>query len=237
MTPERFQRITQVLQQRQPDLTVITDEVHKGRNLSAILRSCDAVGIDHVHCVIPSKGFRPYRGTSLGTDKWVEVRMHATLDAPLAQLREAGYNIFAADAGVDAVDYRSVDYTGPTALLMGAEREGLSAKARSEATQVITIPMLGMVESFNVSVACAAILLEAQRQRVQAGLYDRQRLDAATFSRRFFQWAHPVLAAYCDSNGLEYPPVREDGEVYDPSDWYQRVRNEQRLNAGDGKSC
>ena len=79
MTPERFSKIQRVLSKRQPDLTVITDEVHKGRNLSAIVRTCDAVGITEFNSVIPGAGFRPYRGTTLGSDKWVNV--HLLLDS------------------------------------------------------------------------------------------------------------------------------------------------------------
>lgn len=225
MTPERFQRICQVLKQRQPDLTVVTDEVHKGRNLSAMLRSCDAVGVDQLHCVTPEKGFRPYRGTSLGTHKWVEVKLYDAVAEPVSALKEQGFQVVAAHLSDVAVDYRAIDYTRPTALLMGAEREGVSADASTLADQHVVIPMLGMVESLNVSVACAAILLEAQRQRMQAGMYDEQRLSDDVFARRFFQWAHPVLADYCDQRGLEYPPVREDGELADGSAWYREVRN------------
>lgn len=224
MTPERFRRISRVLQQRQPDLTVITDEVHKGRNLAAIMRSCDAVGIDRMHCVVPVDGYRSYRGTSLGSDKWVQVQLHDDVEAPIGHLKAAGFQIVAADASGAAADYRSVDYTKPTALLLGSELKGVSDVARQSVDQLVSIPMMGMVESFNVSVAGAIILLEAQRQRTAAGMYDQQRLPESEFARRFFQWAHPQLAAYCDQRGLEYPAVREDGELADGSGWYQRVR-------------
>jgi tRNA (guanosine-2'-O-)-methyltransferase len=224
MTPERFQRISAVLKRRQPDLTVITDEVHKGRNLSAIIRSCDAVGVDRVHCVAPEKGFRPYRGTSLGTHKWVEVMLHETVEQPVEQLKTQGFQVVAAHLSDSAVDYRQIDYTRPTALLMGAEREGVSLRASQQATRHIVIPMLGMVESLNVSVACAVILLEAQRQRQLAGMYNTQRLCGDEYQRRFFQWAHPHIAEYCDQRRLPYPPVREDGELQDGSAWYRQIR-------------
>lgn len=224
MTPQRFQKICQVLKQRQPDLTVVTDEVHKGRNLSAIMRSCDAAGVDQLHCVTPEKGFRPYRGTSLGTHKWVEVKLYERVCEPVDALQAQGFQVVAAHLSDAAVDYREVDYTKPTAVLMGAEREGVSDRASALADKHVIIPMMGMVESLNVSVACAAILLEAQRQRQQAGMYAEQRLPADVYERRFFQWAHPVLAEYCDQRGLAYPPVREDGELVDPAAWYREVR-------------
>ena len=224
MTPERFERIVQVLKRRQPDLTVITDEVHKGRNLSAMLRSCDAVGVDEIHCVIPRNGFRAYRGTASGSQKWVSVVHHEQVEDPVIALRGQGFQVVAAHLSEQAVDYRQIDYTQPTAILMGAERDGLSEVAGNLATQHIIIPMLGMSESLNVSVACAAILLEAQRQRELAGMYNEQRLTPQQFASRLFQWAHPTVAEYCDQRRLTYPSLREDGELADGPGWYRQIR-------------
>ncbi|ACR14169.1 tRNA (guanosine(18)-2'-O)-methyltransferase TrmH [Teredinibacter turnerae] len=220
MTPERFQRITSVLNKRQPDLTVITDEVHKGRNLSAITRTCDAVGIDTIHCVMPEDGYQTYNGTSASAEKWVAVQHHSSISAPVNDLKREGFQLVAANLGDNTLDYRNVDYTKPTALVLGAEVKGVSPEAAAAVDYNVTVPMVGMVESFNVSVAAAIILMEAQHQRQQAGLYDQPRLTADVYRARFFHWAHPVLAKWCDDNGVEYPPVREDGEVKNLSAWY-----------------
>ncbi len=223
MTPERFDRISAVLQKRQPDLTVITDEVHKPRNLAAIVRNCDAVGIDEVHAVVPSTGFQIYSGTSASAEKWVDVNYYANVNEPINLLKEKGFQLVTANLSHNATDYRNVDYTKPTALLMGAEVKGVSADASNAADHEVVLPMLGMVESYNVSVASALILAEAQTQREKAGLYLHARLPKDRYDHLFFRWAHPVLAAFCDDNGVAYPPVRDDGEVINLSDWYASV--------------
>ncbi|MBR9912140.1 MAG: tRNA (guanosine(18)-2'-O)-methyltransferase TrmH [Gammaproteobacteria bacterium] len=224
MTPARYATICRVLQQRQPDLTVIADEVHKGRNLSAIVRTCDAVGIPRFHSVQPALGFRPFRGTALGSHKWVETTLHDTIGAGIARLKAEGFAIVAANLSNRAMDFREFDYTRPTALLLGTEKQGVSAEALRSADAEVSIPMMGMVESFNVSVACAIILTEAQRQRQAAGLYDQCRLPAPEYQAKLFQWCQPVISKYCDDNGLEYPPLDDTGEVIDPAAWYRSVR-------------
>lgn len=226
MTPERYKRITEVLRRRQPDLTVITDEVHKQRNLAAIIRNCDAVGIDQVHCVMPESGYQIYSGTSASAQKWVDVSHYSEIQEPVAELKSRGFQILAAHLSPDAVDYRTVDYTRPTALILGAEVKGVSGASEASADYNVVLPMYGMVESYNVSVACALILSEAQRQRDAAGLYDEMRLTQDEYDVRFFRWAHPVLAAYCDERKIQYPPVREDGEVEGLSQWYKMVQSE-----------
>ena len=224
MTPERYQTICRVLDHRQPDLTVVTDEVHKGRNLSALVRTCDAVGIDTIHCVIPNAGYRPYRGTALGSHKWVEVQQHTTLETPLADLRRQGFQVVAAHLSPHAVDYHRVDYTAPTALLLGTEKQGLSRAALESADYQVAIPMVGMVASYNVSAACAIILAEVQHQRQRAGLYQRPRLPQTLRRRRLFQWCQPAVAAFCDRRGIGYPALDRAGEIVDAPQWYRRVK-------------
>lgn len=234
MTPERIARLRQVLEQRQPDLTVVTDFVHKQRNLSAIVRNCDAVGIMQVHAVLGDEDYQVFRGTAMGSHHWVQVRQHTDLGSALRPLKERGYQLVAAHPVADAVDYREIDYTRPTALLLGAERRGLSDDARSLADAAISIPMVGMVGSLNVSVAAGVILTEAQHQRRLAGLYDSVRIDRATYDRLFFQWGHPEVREFCEQRGLRYPPLNEEGEIDNPSAWYASVRagTAARINGG-----
>ena len=132
MTPERYQKILTVLQRRQPDLTVITDQVHKGQNLSAIIRTCDAVGIHRVHAVYQEGPFRPHTGTALGSHKWVETTVHRSIGQPIGLLQQQGFQVIAAHFTPGAVDYTEVDYTRPTALLLGAEKWGVSEHAGPE---------------------------------------------------------------------------------------------------------
>lgn len=232
MTPERLEKIRTVLARRQPDLTVVADEVHKGRNIAAIMRTCDAVGVDTVHLVHPKDGYRPYRGTALGTQKWVHTQLHETLQIPLEMLKRQGFQIVATSVAPGSRCYTELDYTRPTALLLGSEREGVSGYGQQQADSLITIPMVGMVESYNVSVATAIILMEAQRQRAAAGLYHTRRLPEAIYEARFFQWAHPEVARFCDERYLAYPEVGYDGEIEDPSGWYARVRGARQSSRG-----
>lgn len=224
MTPNRIERIRAILDKRQPDLTVITDYVHKGRNLSAIVRTADAVGIGDIHCVIGDKDYRLFRGTALGSHRWVKVLRYADISGPVSTLKKRGFQIVAAHFSDSAIDFRDIDYSRPTAVLLGAERDGVSQSACELADAHITIPMVGMVESFNVSVASGIILSEAQRQRELAGLYQSRRLVDEQYEKLFFEWAHPKITQFCLKNSLEYPLLREDGEIENPSNWYAKVR-------------
>lgn len=157
-------------------MTVIAESVHKPHNLSAVLRSCDAVGIGTIHAIQPTGGVPTYTATSASAERWVDVVVHGTVDAAVAHLRREGKTIYAAHLSAAAVDYRTVDYLKPCAIVIGNEREGVSSGAAELADQHIIIPMLGMVQSLNVSVATAVILFEAQRQRLAAGMYDEPNL-------------------------------------------------------------
>ncbi len=224
MTPERISRLHEVLQRRQPDLTVVTDFVHKQRNLSALVRICDTVGIMQLHAVIGDEDYQAFRGTAMGAHNWVEVAHYATLPEALTPLRQQGMQVVAAHPVPAAVDYRTLDYTKPTALLLGAERWGVSAEAVAKADHCVNIPMVGMVQSLNVSVAAGIILAEVQRQRDAAGLYAQCRIDAATYQRLFFEWGHPSVRDYCIERDLHYPPLNAEGEIDNPAAWYAAVR-------------
>lgn len=176
MTLRRRERVATVLARRQPDLTVVAESVHKPHNLSAVLRSCDAVGIGTIHAIQPTGGVPTYTATSASAERWVDVVVHGTVAAAVAHLRRDGMTIYAAHLSATAVDYRTVDYVKPCAVVIGNEREGVSSGAADLADEHIVIPMLGMVQSLNVSVATAVILFEAQRQRLAAGMYDEPRL-------------------------------------------------------------
>lgn len=224
MTPERLKKIKLVLSKRQPDLRIVTDHVHKGRNLSAIIRTADAVGVTDVHSVMDEEDYIAFRGTSKGSHQWVNVTIESDIATIVADLKRQGFQFVAADVTSSSVDFRQIDYTMPTALIMGAEKWGLSDEARAQIDQFITVPMVGMVESFNVSVASAIILSEAQRQREAAGFYSHQRIDDAQYEQLFFEWCQPTLAEYCQRYQLDYPALDEQGEMIDASQWYQSVR-------------
>ena len=213
MTPERFRKLKEVLARRQPDLTVLAADVHKPHNISAIVRTCDAVGIHGVHAVSPRGDFHHHRMASGGSRHWVGLELHASLGDAVAALRGSGWRLVAAHPAESSKDFRQVDYTRRTAIVLGSELEGLEQAAIEAADETIRIPMAGMVESLNVSVAAALILYEAQRQRSDAGMYDASRLEADEFERTLFEWAYPGIAARLRRLGQGYPALSEDGEL------------------------
>lgn len=224
MTPERHAKICAVLDKRQPDLTVVADEIHKGRNMAAIVRTCDAVGVAKMYSVVPAAGYKSYRGTALGANKWVDVALCDSLNEPLHKLKHQGFQIVSTALEPSACDYRDVDYTLPTALVMGNEKCGISDTARAMTDTFVTIPMIGMVESLNVSVAAAIILNEALYQRRKAGMLDKSRLPKNTYDELFFRWAHPQVAQFCDERSLRYPAMADNGEIADPVGWHNHVK-------------
>lgn len=215
MNRRRFERLCAVLDRRQADLTVLLDNVHKPHNVSAIRRSCDAVGCLEAHAWRREGATRGHHHTSGGTLQWLPIVTHANVDDAIAALRGRGMRLIAAHFSDKAVDFREEDYTGPVAIVLGAELDGVSPAAVTAADAHVTIPMLGMAASLNVSVAAALILYEAQRQRVAAGRYD----DPAPIpdrDRRLFEWTWPKLARLCRARGVPYPPLTENGELAGP---------------------
>ncbi len=212
MTPVRFKKINQILQARQTDLTVVMDGVHKPHNFNAIIRSCDAVGVLEAHYIPVEEGYRPLTNTAKGSEKYVTAHKHSSFSSVAESLKGRGYQLLVAHFSEQAVDYRTIDYTQPTAIVMGAELAGVSQSTADQVDQHIIIPMLGMVESLNVSVACALILYEAQRQRQESGMYDSCSLDQKTYNKVLFEWCWPKIADLCQRTGKLYPPLDEDGE-------------------------
>ena len=212
-TPRRYHRLRAVLDRRQPDLTVLMEDVRVPRNLAAILRSCDAVGVFEAHAVWPEGRLKISRPASGGNRKWLPVRKHRTLPEALERVRSRGLRVLAAHPSSAAAPFREVDYTLPTCLLLGNEDDGLTPGALAAADGVVAIPMEGMGTSLNVSVAAALLLFEAQRQRRAAGLYDAPRLDPETYARVLFEWTHPGVAAQCRKRGAAYPALGEEGEI------------------------
>ena len=214
VTPKRYQKILSVLYKRQADLTVVVDRLHIGRNLAAIRRTCDAMGVGTLHAVVP-EGFQQKRfaGTTMGSHKWVELCRHRTTLEAFSVIREEGMQILAADVSASALDYRSVDFTRPTAIIMGAEVDGVSQEAQAMADGFLSLPMLGMVESFNVSVACALVLSEAMRQRREKGMLDEPSLPKEEIDRLAFEWGYPKLKRYYQGKKLPYPALDHEGQL------------------------
>ncbi|MEM6611808.1 MAG: tRNA (guanosine(18)-2'-O)-methyltransferase TrmH [Cyanobacteria bacterium P01_C01_bin.72] len=213
MIPRRYERIKQVLDQRQPDLTVLMEDVHKPHNLSAIIRTCDAVGVFAVHAVNRHSDTPTYSQVAQGSEKWVKLHSHSDIKIAIAHLQQQEHKVYAAHLSDRAVDYRQVDYTQPTAILLGTERWGVTDEAADLVDGDIIIPMQGMVQSLNVSVATAVVLFEAQRQRLEAGFYNQIRLDPETYRQTAFEWGYPDIAAMYRRQGKPYPDLGEQGQI------------------------
>lgn len=209
----RQETLDAVLARRQPDLTVLAERLHKPRNFSAMVRSCDAVGVNEVHAVPGDDGMAIHWNTSQGAEKWMRVRQHESVPAACAFLRERGFQLVAAHLSEEARDYREIDYTIPTALVVGTELFGVSEEALAESDCQVMIPMKGMTQSLNVSVACSIVMYEALRQREENGLYEKMRLGGETLRVQRFEWLHPVVAKFCQERGLDYPEIDEEGRI------------------------
>jgi tRNA (guanosine-2'-O-)-methyltransferase len=211
MTPERFAKLKRALDRRQSDLTVYLDDVNKSHNVSAIIRTADAVGLHTIHAVATGGALRRHHMIAGGARNWVQLKLHRTSAAAIAALRAEGWWLVAAHAGSGARDFREVDYTAKVAVIVGAELKGVSAETLAAADARVAIPMHGLGTSLNVSVAVGVILLEAQRQRLAAGFYSSPRLAADDYDRTLFEWAYPEIAARCRTLGRRYPPLTADG--------------------------
>jgi tRNA (guanosine-2'-O-)-methyltransferase len=204
------------LARRQPDLTVFAENLHKPKNFSAMVRNCDAVGINEMHVLPGRNKLRKHWNTSQGAEKWMLIKTHETSELACRSLKSDGFRLVAAHLSNAAIDYHEIDYTQPVALVLGTELFGVSDTTLSYADQQISIPMMGVTQSLNVSVACALVLYEAQRQRLAADMYEQCRLDEKTLARQRFEWLHPVLTDYCQRHDLSYPALDEAGDLAEP---------------------
>jgi tRNA (guanosine-2'-O-)-methyltransferase len=216
----RNDKIIELLNRRQTEITVFMDEVHKPHNLAAIVRTCDAIGIGEVHAVYPEGALRNCHGTAMGSNRWVTIHTYQNLAKGLDQMRAEKKQILAAHFSDRAIDFRQIDYTKPTAILVGSEKFGVSEQAAEMADEHILIPMLGMVQSLNVSVAAAIILYEAQRQRELTGCYDKRQLSDTVCDQLRFEWLHPQVKNFCDKHKIRYPAIDDNGDIQDES-WHQ----------------
>ncbi len=156
ITKRRQQRVESVLEGRLGSVVVVLEAVHRRHNASAILRSCECFGLHEVHLI--SRAFAPSKGAARGAERWLDVRQHADTTSCLTQLKERGFVVYAADLSEDAKTPDTIPIEGKIAILMGAELTGVSDEARNLVDGFVCVPMQGMTESLNVSVAAACII-------------------------------------------------------------------------------
>lgn len=190
MTNERRQKIESVLSKRQNDLTVVLENVFDPHNISAVMRSCDAIGIQEIYVLntkIPRHKKWGARSSSSAA-KWLTVHQFENAEQCFSSLRKKYSSILTTHLSTDAVSLYELDLTKPVALIFGNEHSGVSEEIIAMADGNFIIPQVGMIRSLNISVACAVSLYEAFRQKQNAGHYNQQKLIAEEYSSLFNQW-------------------------------------------------
>ena len=217
LLPRRFERIKSVLNRRVSDLTVLIENVEKPHNLSAIIRSCDAVGVLEAYAIFNKDKCLTFNSTAQGSQKWVKVNQYKETTEAIKVLKKKGFKLYGTNLNPKSIDYRKCNFNGPTAFVLGAEKWGISEEATSLVDKHIHIPMRGMVESLNVSVAASALLFEAIRQRQVANIIPEagEGMSKETYKEKIFEWAYPEVAKWCKSEGRKYPDLNEKGEIID----------------------
>lgn len=189
MTERRRARIEQVLRHRQKDLTLVLANIHDPHNVSAIYRSCDAFGVASVHlyyttCAFPALS----KKTSASARKWVDTVRHDDRESLFAALRARPCQVLATSCTPSARPVGDYDFTKPTAIIMGNEHAGVPEELIPHVDGEVYIPMFGMIQSFNVSVAAALMLAEASRQRREAGMYEHMSWTNEEYAERLALW-------------------------------------------------
>ncbi|MCS6991507.1 MAG: RNA methyltransferase [Chitinophagales bacterium] len=189
MTERREQRFRQVLLRRQRDLTVIFEHIDDPHNVAACLRSCDAVGVSDVF-ILTSKAKTQSKlseKTSASAARWLDIHHFQNAAECVAAVRKQCKHIWAAALTDEAVSVYDIDLVQPTAVVFGNEKEGITPELLALCDGLVRIPQVGMIQSLNISVACAVILYEAFRQRWLARRYE-QPPDAVWLEQTFMRW-------------------------------------------------
>jgi tRNA (guanosine-2'-O-)-methyltransferase len=190
MTPERHERLTQVLEKRQPDLTVVLENVFDPHNISAVMRTCDAVGIQDIY--ILNNKIPPHKKwgakSSSSAARWLSIHQFTDAKECFTELRKNFKKVYTTHLSSDAVALHDLDLTEPVALVFGNEHSGVSDDIIAMADGNFIIPQVGIIKSLNISVACAVSLYEAYRQKKNAGHYDESKITGEKLSKLRESW-------------------------------------------------
>ena len=190
MTPARFDKLSSVLIHRQFDLTVVLENVFDPHNISAVMRTCDAVGVQEIYILntkIPRHKKWGARSSSSAA-KWLTVHQFEDTVLCFAAIRERGLKILTTHLGEDSTPLYKVDFANPIALVFGNEHSGVSEEIRAMADGNFVIPQVGIIQSLNISVACAVTLYEAFRQKEIAGHYQGNSQEGAARLQLLKDW-------------------------------------------------
>jgi tRNA (guanosine-2'-O-)-methyltransferase len=179
MTPERYNRMLSVIKNRQTNLTVVMENVNDPHNISAVMRTCDAVGIQDIYILNTKIAKHDYFGvkSSSSAAKWLTVHQFTNAQECFTALRKNYKKIYTTHLSSDAVSLYDIDFTDSVALVFGNEHDGVSEETIALADGNFIIPQLGFIKSLNISVACAVSIYEAHRQKMAAGHYKQQTMS------------------------------------------------------------
>lgn len=189
LTEKRLQKITKAASARQISLTIVLENVHDSHNVSAIIRSCDAVGILKVYLLYTIESCpKLSRISSASASKWMEIEKFKSVDECVSSLKKDGFTIYSSILDPDAKSLYQLDLTGKVAIVIGNEHRGVSDEMKDKSDGIFCIPMKGMVQSLNASVATAVSLFEALRQREIKNMYDKPDLTPVELDKLIDKW-------------------------------------------------
>jgi tRNA (guanosine-2'-O-)-methyltransferase len=190
MTEQRFNRLTSVINHRKPDLTIVLENVFDPHNISAVMRTCDAVGVQDIY--ILNNRIPPHKKwgnkSSSTAAQWLTIHQFTDIEECFTEIRKKYQKVYASHLGENSVDVYKMNFTESVALIFGNETFGVSDEIRKYADGDFIIPQVGIIKSLNISVACAVTLYEAFRQKNQQGHYDKSRLPEADLIKLKDQW-------------------------------------------------
>ena len=192
MTPERREKLHSVLSKRQNDITIVLENVFDPHNISAVMRTCDAVGVQEIY-VLNTKIPRHKKWgakSSSSAAKWLTVYQFENAEECFSELRKKYSKILTTHLSSDAVNLYQIDLTQPVALVFGNEHSGVSEEIRKLADGNFIIPQSGIIRSLNISVACAVTLYEAYRQKALAGHYAKAKLNGEVLKELMDKWGY-----------------------------------------------
>ena len=192
MTPERREKLQTVLSKRQDDITIVLENVFDPHNISAVMRTCDAVGVQELY-VLNTKIARHKKWgakSSSSAAKWLTVYQFENAEECFTELRKKYSKILTTHLSSDALNLYEIDLTEPVALVFGNEHSGVSEEIRNLADGNFIIPQSGIIRSLNISVACAVTLYEAYRQKDLAGHYDKTKLNGDVLKELMDKWGY-----------------------------------------------
>lgn len=190
MTSQRKEKLVSVLNKRQHDITVVLENVFDPHNISAVMRTCDAVGVQDIYIlntkIPPHKKWGAKSSSSAA--KWLTIHQFDNADECFSSLRKIYSTILTTHLSADAVSLHDINLTQSIALVFGNEHSGVSDEIRAFADGNFIIPQVGIIQSLNISVACAVTLYEAFRQKTLAGHYDKPKLENESFKQLLEEW-------------------------------------------------